>query len=367
MRTHHTMIHRHISALLLAAAMFTGSTAMPAFAAASDNPFKDVAADVPYAAGVQYAYENGITAGTGPTTFSPDSNVTFGELSLMLCRMFWPEKEWDLDTATEYVAADKMGYIINPVDQRDASVASGIAYSALFACGGTPVFSESLYNHDSDKEGRVGDAVFTAIQLGLCTEDESDWKLITRGEAVQMMYEWSLADIEAPAPPIVDKLQVEIEDGYKAKCSQFLEAVAGLPQVILDRFEDEGWKLVIGDNELLQWNAENGGNAVGLTKYSDKAIYTRSMTSVIHEFGHFLHDQLGRPLRVDELYELEAEQARPVIGEYAMTNESEYFAEFFEKWMNWTDSKLQELQKVAPQTYAYFAQLEANGWLPVES
>ena len=91
------------------------------------------------------------------------------------------------------------------------------------------------------------------------------------------------------------------------------------------------------------------------------------MTSVIHEFGHFLHDQLGRPLRVDELYELEAEQARPVIGEYAMTNESEYFAEFFEKWMNWTDSKLQELQKVAPQTYAYFAQLEANGWLPVES
>lgn len=367
MKTRHFMLSHKIPALLLAASMMASTAVTPALAVSTSLPFQDVAADAPYAAGVQYAYDNGITAGTGADTFSPDRQITFGELSLMLCRMFWPEQDWNMDTAIDYVAADKMGYIIDPVNQRDASVASSVGYSALFACSGTPIYSEALYNQDMNEGNRIDDAVFTAIQLGLCSESDADWKLITRGEAVQMLYEWNLADIEAPVPPIVDKLQVEVEEGYKVKCSQFLESVADLPQVILDRFEDKGWKLVIGDDELLQWNAENGGNAVGLTKYADKAIYTRSITSVIHEFGHFLHDQLGRPLQVDKLFELEAEQARPVIGDYAMTNESEYFAEIFEVWMKGNEDKLQKLREAAPQTYAYFAQLEASGWLPAEN
>ena len=29
--------------------------------------------------------------------------------------------------------------------------------------------------------------------------------------------------------------------------------------------------------------------------------------------------------------------------------------------------ELQKLQEAAPETYAYFAQLEAEGWLPAES
>lgn len=68
-----------------------------------------------------------------------------------------------------------------------------------------------------------------------------------------------------------------------------------------------------------------------------------------------------------ELYKKEAQQAQPVIGDYAMTNESEYFAEIFEKFMLWDDEKLQKLQAAAPETYAYFAQLEAEGWLSAES
>ena len=43
---------------------------------------------------------------------------------------------------------------------------------------------------------------------------------------------------------------------------------------------------------------------------------------------------------------------------------NEYFAEFFEKWFDDTDVWLQRLQEAAPETYAYFAKLEKQGWLP---
>mgnify|MGYP002647253398 CR=1 FL=1 len=58
------------------------------------------------------------------------------------------------------------------------------------------------------------------------------------------------------------------------------------------------------------------------------------------------------------------DQAKPVIGNYAATNKNEYFAEFFEKWFDDTDVWLQRLQEAAPETYAYFAKLEKQGWLP---
>ena len=100
------------------------------------------------------------------------------------------------------------------------------------------------------------------------------------------------------------------------------------------------------------------------THYANKSIYVRSSTSVTHEFGHFLHSELGRPLIVGDLFEKEVDQAKPVIGNYAATNKNEYFAEFFEKWFDDTDVWLQRLQEAAPETYAYFAKLEKQGWLP---
>ena len=209
--------------------------------------------------------------------------------------------------------------------------------------------------------------MFTAMQLGLCDEDGMTWTLITRGEAAQILYAASQSDMKVPDPPIVDYLNVEVEDDYRAKCAKFLETAADLPEALLARFHDEGWSLVIGDDYIIQWSYKNDANAVGLTSYANETIYTRNASNVPHEFGHFLHEQLDRPQKVVELFEKEAQQAQPVIGDYAMTNESEYFAEIFEKFMLWDDEKLQKLQAAAPETYAYFAQLEAEGWLSAES
>ena len=53
----------------------------------SGNPFTDVSEEAYYAQAVQWAYEQGITGGTGDFTFSPDAPCTRGQMVTLLCRM----------------------------------------------------------------------------------------------------------------------------------------------------------------------------------------------------------------------------------------------------------------------------------------
>ena len=53
----------------------------------SYNPFTDVTADAYYAKAVQWAVEQGITAGTSATTFSPDMACTRAQMAAFLYRM----------------------------------------------------------------------------------------------------------------------------------------------------------------------------------------------------------------------------------------------------------------------------------------
>lgn len=364
MNTRFSFLSHRFPALVLAVAIFTSAGSGSAFAATTSHPFQDVATDAPYANGVQFVYDNNISCGTGEKTFSPERAITFGELSLMLCRMYWPDEEWDVDNATAKVGIDCMGRIVNPVISRDERVSNSTAYQALLSCSNAPIYSQKLC--EAGIETQSDDAVYTASQIGLCEESVDSFALLTRGEAAQMIYEASQLDLEMAPPSIVVKLDVTVEDEYKSKCTPFLEEAAKIPAVILDRFEDENWSLTIGNDYILQWEDENdvGGSIVGLTVYATNAIYVCNVASVVHEFGHFLHSQLGYPQEIDDLYQKESESAKLVIGDYALTNEMEYFAEFFESWIRASNDRLQELKTAAPETFAYFETLEASGWLP---
>ena len=48
--------------------------------------FDDVAVTASYAPAVAWLAETGITTGTGPTTFSPDDDVSRAQLAAFLCR-----------------------------------------------------------------------------------------------------------------------------------------------------------------------------------------------------------------------------------------------------------------------------------------
>lgn len=55
---------------------------------APTNPFEDVPDGKFYTKAVQWAHENGITAGTTPTTFAPDKPCTRGEMVVFLKRLY---------------------------------------------------------------------------------------------------------------------------------------------------------------------------------------------------------------------------------------------------------------------------------------
>lgn len=110
----HLIIHR-LSAILLATTIFANLSITSALATTSKNPFQDVSENAPYAEAVQYVYDRGISHGTGATTFSPNNHITYGELSLMLCRMHYPDESWTIESATNYVR-DRMGYVVDPME-----------------------------------------------------------------------------------------------------------------------------------------------------------------------------------------------------------------------------------------------------------
>lgn len=52
------------------------------------NPFEDVSDSAYYLDAVKWAYENGITNGTGDTTFSPDDDCLRGQIVTFLYRSY---------------------------------------------------------------------------------------------------------------------------------------------------------------------------------------------------------------------------------------------------------------------------------------
>lgn len=143
-------IKRKIPAMLLAVSMLHG-TAVPVFAV---GPFQDVSPDSSYAEAISYAYDNGITTGTSASTFSPDRLVSSGEMAMMFCRAFFPDKEWTMEDAVAETMRRRDGVVLTPDLYLDSRVTRGWAYKTLLACAGIPAYGPELYDAGSDVDDR---------------------------------------------------------------------------------------------------------------------------------------------------------------------------------------------------------------------
>lgn len=115
-------------------------------------------------------------------------------------------------------------------------------------------------------------------------------------------------------PSIMEELNIAIEDAYMVSSGQFLQEAEKVPKIIRDKFQEEGWSLVVGNEELAVWNNKNGKSASGLTIYGKKTLLVANAGSMVHEFGHFLHHHVRAPETVEQLYEKEAKQAEAPSG-----------------------------------------------------
>ncbi len=92
----------------------------PAAAADTVNPFSDVSADSNYYDAIMWAIANGITYGTTPTTFSPDTVCTRGQIVTFMYRAAGSPK---VDTGVNFTDVDESWYCYDAVAW---AVANGI-------------------------------------------------------------------------------------------------------------------------------------------------------------------------------------------------------------------------------------------------
>lgn len=143
-----------------------------------------------------------------------------------------------------------------------------------------------------------------------------------------------------------------------------------IPEVIRDTFDEEGWKLILGQDFFIK----NAGylNCTGLTDYNEKKIYSIGVYSLSHEFGHFLYGQIldEYAARIDKCYQEERDAIDEWITTHHKTEANEYFAQCFKLYIIATADKDEEIREVTetfmrkrtPQTYELFKQLESNNW-----
>lgn len=352
-----------ITAAVLA---ITGILASTAMAAGSSPRFTDIPASSIYAESTAYLAEHGITCGVGNNQYSPERPITIREWAVFLCRA--QEKPDSAVASQEDVMASCLqqcylnGWLdVNAVTAPGSTVCRGELLLSAFHAFDIPVYDRSLYPGGARMTGWEN-AVRVGIELGLCPNGADACDSMTRGDAALLLFSLMSQQLEPAQPPLLEELT--IQSAQDTALNDYLLEIDRIPAPILDAFDAAGWEYHIDYGYLQSYSAEHGLNCAGLTVYSEDRIYVGPASSTIHEFGHFLDWALGFPAIQDQLYEEELQGALIVLRDYAGTNSHEYFADYFAYWIRNSDQpdKMKRLQAVTPKTYAYFSNLEAQGW-----
>ena len=347
--------HRRIPGMILAALTLCTSLILPAFAAQAPDT-----ADSLWHEGVAYVTEKDIAYDLGDL----GENITVREWAVMICRAYGKDVRSGSDGvfgAAEVELAYKEGWLdLSAMMDPDSAMCRRYAYESIFKVGDIPVFSTELYAEDGDSsENRYYRA---AKENGLCEDTDGELDLITKGEAAQIVYLMQTKDIQVEAPELMETVNF-IDKNQDADLNFYLLEIQKVPEVILNQFHADGWSYRVDSEYVDNFGDRKGMEYAGVCSYADKSIYVKYDYATVHEFGHYFHDVCDAA-RFAAIYAKEAEAARAVLGDYAATNEDEYFAETFDYWINWNDDSVQmsALEEVAPETYEFFHDLAGNNW-----
>ena len=201
-----------------------------------------------------------------------------------------------------------------------------------------------------------------ATELGICTEGASATELITRGEAVYLIYKMLSNEYAVEEPPVV--YEYPIENPCNVDLSPYLQELVKVPEPIMTSFRNRGWKYSIDFESLAEISKRYGMTCIGACDYASKHIFVSEASSTLHEFGHYLDYSLGRISRSSAFYSEEAQAAGAFLRDYALTSPAEYFADYFVYWFNYhdVDWRVEQMKELTPKTYAYFTDLAADNW-----
>lgn len=337
--------------------------AAPAYAASG---FSDIPADSGWYEAVTYLADHEITYGTGNQCYSPNELITVRQWASMLCRAF---ENYDLDFYDSEVFGDtsilccyREGWLTeNAMEAPDSHMCRSALLQSAFRAAGIPVYDSALYP-GGEELSPYDNVLRVGKELALCGQDSAALELMTRGEAAQILYQLLTCEYEIEKPPMVSAVFLYNQEGVDL--NPYLVELDRVPAPILRAFERSEWKYVIDYSYLRDFSRQRGMTCIGVTSYSTREIYVSDYTATIHEFGHFLDQVLRFPAEHETLFRAEAHSSLAVLRDYAATDSSEYFAEYFAYWIANRENadKMARLEAASPETYEYFTLLETNGW-----
>lgn len=296
----------------------------------------------PYYESITHLAELGIVSGTSSKTMSPDSPITGYEYITVLMRLFYPELTY-APSGTWYTpylnAASNMGILskITPdaSDLNKPCAWATIYSSALIASKSYP-YPACLFTAEATSGSTLlQDSLYSLLDMGLISSVEIPAQPPTRGEVFHLLYQLSICDYDGPDLEekwgLTDKNFVveDIEHNWE-KRNSFLKALPYLPEKYMDYFLSSGWVIRVAD---IQLSHPDFPQAVGLTCFHESTIYidSTSLTTPLHEFGHFLSLRLGTKPYLDTIYQNqdEVEALSSFCGDYCKTNAKENFAVAF--------------------------------------
>lgn len=101
---------------------------------------------------------------------------------------------------------------------------------------------------------------------------------------------------------------------------------------ILNEFNGYGWHCVIDYGYIADLGRQFSINCTGVTSYADKSICISEAAAILHEFGRFFGSILNDSVVFERLYCVDVRNFS--LRGYAKNNAAEYFADFFDYWIN---------------------------------
>ena len=149
-----------------------------------------------------------------------------------------PQKEPTFGVESVRAGHDAGWLDLNAFLAPDTRMTRGNLYESAFHAFDIPIYDYDLYDNgvalnQSQNCIRIGN------ELGLCSEDADDSELVTRAEAVHVIYWLMTHEYDVAKPEILDR--VNIQNIETVQLDAYVREIKKVPQSILDRFAARNW------------------------------------------------------------------------------------------------------------------------------